>query len=175
MSVQANIMPNAFSLDFLIRESEVVVLGTVEQVDPGRWNSPDGKRWSTAGEKGTPAIYRSFLVQPDRVLKGAPRFGTPVAFMVLGGTDGVVDGPVSVGDRVLVFGYYNQGIFGDVTWKKDAYWATLESYGIFRDEGAELANVENPSSPRIGKTTLAQVQTAIAAQMVGAESPTVGD
>jgi hypothetical protein len=31
-------------------------------------------------------------------------WGTPIVFVVVGGTEGVADGPVAVGDKVLILG-----------------------------------------------------------------------
>jgi len=148
-------------VEYQTRQSELIVYGTVVGVDPGRWNSPSGKHWTSAKDEDVPAIYRAFYVEPIRVLKGQPDYGVPVAFMVLGGTEGVVDGPVKKGDCVLVFGTYDQSIYGNVQWNKSAYWARLMEYSIFLERNGKLVNVAEPDSQKFGTTDMGQVEAAL--------------
>jgi hypothetical protein len=107
------------------KAADIVVYGLVVKIDPGRWNSADGKYWQPNDPSGmsVAAIYRTYYVQPAEILKGTPKWATPVAFMVVGGTGNQTTGPVSVGDTVLVIGTDYPALYGDVYWKDDAYFA----------------------------------------------------
>lgn len=154
--------PGATEIYSHVAASDIIMLGLVTEVEPGRWNSADGREWTTKDETDIPAIYRVFYVEPKVILKGIPQFGTPVAFMTMGGTEGVVDGPVRVGDEVLVFGYIEEGLFGDVQWKEDAYWTRLTSeLGIYLRVGSELRSLAEPDNPRFGRTTLEEIRVLL--------------
>ncbi|NLT35006.1 MAG: hypothetical protein GXX83_03810 [Gaiellales bacterium] len=85
-------------------------------------------------------MYRTFTVEPSEILKGKPEFGTPVQFFVEGGIVGEVSGPVDEGDKVLVFGQYDQTLYGG-TWPKDAYHSTHGEWSIFKETETGLTNL----------------------------------
>lgn len=152
------------------KKASIVVYGTVTKVDPGRWNSRDGKRWTPPTESDLPVIYRTFYVEPIEILKGAPKWGTPVAFMVTGGTEGVVAGPVAVGDRVLVIGrdlLAEGGLFGNVFWKEDAYFAQHMEFSVFVEKAGRLEVVAAEKQPEYATANLAAIRSALAASPAG--------
>ena len=163
MTIEASVSKNAVMPEAQARYTEIIVYGTVTSVAPGRWNSPDGKAWQSAEETDTPAIYSTFYVEPIRVLKGAPRFGTPVAFMIPGGTEGAIGGPVAVGQTVIVFGRYMQQLYGDVYWDKEAYFPQSMDYSIYlEDADGKLTNLGDRDLAALNDMTVEQM-TAIAA------------
>lgn len=147
MTMLADYLLGTFTLDRQVRYAELIVYGKVTEVLPGQWNTADGKFPEDVADpsaSATPVIYRTFLVEPEEVLLGEPAFGSPIAFMVEGGTEGQISGPVDVGDKVLVFGgyypaAYAAGSYG-IEWRKDAYHANGE-WSIFKETDRGLTNL----------------------------------
>jgi hypothetical protein len=77
----------------------------------------------------------------------------------------VADGPVRVGDRVLVIGkdYAAEGgLYGDVHWKKDAYHALNREYSIFVETSAgHLVSIVDPRNPEYGTVSLEELREAL--------------
>ncbi len=115
--------------------AELIVYGTVVKVDPARWNTPDGRQ-PTRGPDDNPVIYTTFYVQPTEI-KGAPRFGTPIAIMVP-----YHDELLAEGDEVLVFAEYGE-MWGPGTWKQDAYFSVEEVRGIYMKVGEQYLNIDS--------------------------------
>lgn len=143
-------------------QAEIVVHGKVVDVGVGRWNSNDGKAWATDNDQDCPLVYRCFSVEPIELIKGEPRFGSPISFIVIGGTEGEVSGPVQVGAEVIVFGNYFASLYGpNAVWPEDAYFARLNEFSIYRNSGDEFVNVGNANAPAFGKTSLDAVRDAV--------------
>jgi len=158
MTIEASVSKNAVMPEAQAKYSEIIVYGTVTSVAPGRWNSSDGKVWTPAKETDTPVIYGTFYVEPIQVLKGEPRFGTPVAFMIPGGTEGVIGGPVAVGDRVIVFGRYMQQLYGDVYWDREAYFPQSMEYSIYVENAdGKLTNLGDQHLAALNDMTVEQM------------------
>lgn len=157
-----------------VKKADIVVFGTVTRVDPGRWNSPDGKPWTPPSESDIPSIYRTFYVEPIEILKGEPKWGTPVAFQVTGGTEGVVDGPVAVGDKVLVIGFdyeaHGSSLYGQVYWKKDAYFPMHMEFSIFVEKDGRLQVLATEKNDEANVTDLSTLRAAIANASSGASA-----
>ena len=117
--------------------SDLVVVGTVVKVDPPRWNSHDGKRWTPRGEKDAMAVvYQTFYVQPEETMRGAPRWGTPVAFRAVWWNSPTGGGPLSVGDMVVAFGHVAPEIYGGGVYQPaDAYWLMSERNSLWMKQG----------------------------------------
>lgn len=161
--------------------AEIIVYGKVTKIDPGQWNSPDGKWWEPDDPSGMSMgiIYRTYYVEPTEVLKGTPKWGTPVAFIVEGGTEGETIGPVWVGDTVLVLGadYADTGVYGKVYWKENAYFSMAGDTTVFvlRDgtlnKAVHLSNdgkvQETVRADRGGTVELDTMRQAIAATKAG--------
>lgn len=163
MNIESSVSKNAVMPEAQAKYAEIIVYGTVTRVAPGRWNSPDGKGWKSASETDTPAIYSTFYVEPNKVLKGEPRFGTPVAFMIPGGTEGAIGGPVAVGDKVIVFGRYMQQLYGDVYWDTEAYFPQSMEYSIYvEDAGGKLTNLGDRQLAALNDMTVEQMTMAAA-------------
>ncbi len=137
-----------------LAESELVLSGTVTKTDPPRWNTTDGQKPTDITAYS--AQYATFYVQPDRVFKGEPRFGEPVAVMVeLRGIDA---GPLEVGDEVLVLlAPYDRR--GEGIWKEDAYFLNDMDRSIYMLVGGDYINIADSAV----STTLSQVESLAAA------------
>lgn len=144
MNITTSYLTGTFTLPRQVEYADIIVYGVVTDVLPGRWNSPDGSGdWQ--GPKPEDAsialvIYRTFYVEPIETLKGRPAFGTPVAFITEGGVEGKISGPVDKGDRVLVFGQYDQTLYGGI-WPEDAYHSTHGEWSIFKETDSVLTNL----------------------------------
>jgi len=138
------------SLERCTNESQLIVQGTVTKVDPPH---------PAAGDVTNP--YIAFYVEPDEVLKGSPRFGTPVAFALLapvgGAAEPPAESPLSKGDEVLLFSYHGDADLPTGSGARGAYFPWNDSYGIFLPVGDQLVNVLTPSA----FTTLEQVRTIV--------------
>lgn len=155
--------PDALNVDTQVRHSDIVLVGKVVRVDPARWNSPDGKSWTPTDPLVAPLLFRTFYVEPTEVLKGTSAYGTPVPFMVLGGTEGERGGPVNVGDVVLVFGRdRSTDTAKDGHWPK-GYRANVDEFSIYAQDGDVFANEVGQADPKVGKTTLDQVRGLVTA------------
>jgi hypothetical protein len=139
--------------------ADIIVYGKVTKIDPGRWNSPDGNAWDLKNYKDNtpndtsddpiPVIYRTYYVEPTETLKGTPKWGTPIVFIVDGGTEQETVGPVSVGDTVMILAidYQSRGGRGsNVYWKKDAYFAINGDSNVFVLKSGTLIKSEFISS-----------------------------
>lgn len=173
------------------KSADLIVYGKVVQIDPARWNSPDGNAWKPKDPSGmsVPATYQTVYVQPTEILKGTPKWGTPVAFMVVNdGTPGSSPRAVAVGNAVLVIGqdYMSEGgLYGKVYWKDDAYFAQDSYTSIYVMMGGELVKATrvsqmlssyyDPNAPKgneISTVALSALREAIAKQRKGIDSTT---
>jgi hypothetical protein len=135
--------------------SDLVVSGVVSRMDEPRWNSPDGKQWREQNEASLPLVYETFYVEPIEVLKGTPKWGTPVAFRVwVNTTEGAPT--LAVGDRVVAFGE----LFAEPAGSKavyqpaDAYWLTGNNYGLWVERGGLYRNEGGMTGVTGGALTL---------------------
>jgi hypothetical protein len=170
------------------KSADIIVYGKVVKIDPSRWNSPDGKAREPDDPSGMsiPATYQTVYVQPTETLKGAPKWGAPVAFMVVNsGAVGDETGVVAVGNTVLVIGqdYMSKGgLYGKVYWKSNAYFAQDSYTSIYVMTGGRLlkstyvsemySNYYAPRGNRISTVTLAALREAIDKQKKGINSST---
>ena len=163
MRIESSVDKNAVLPAAQAKTADIVVYGTVTKIDPGRWNSVDGKAWTAANDASAPVVYTTFYVEPITVLKGKPSFGTPIAFMSPGGTEGRTDGSVEIGQEVIVFGDYNQALYGDVYWNKEAYFPQTIDYSIFvKKADGTLANVADPQSADLSGFTVDEMSKIVA-------------
>jgi hypothetical protein len=159
------------------QKSDVIVYGEVVKIDPGRWNSPDGRDWTPKDEMTVKLIYTTFYVKPVEMMKGKPKWGDPIAFRVSGGTVpgddlirasddfGSLEG-LSVGDRVLVFGAELPGKYGDETsYTPDGYWLVAETYSAFLEHDDAFKALGGATSPSEKGSTLAQMKASIEAAL----------
>ncbi len=141
--------------------SDIVVVGKVVKIDPARWNSPDGKYWIPP-DPVVPWLFRTFWVEPTEVLKGSPTDSGPIPFFLVDGVEGVADGPVDVGETVLVFGYESEQ-----NTATDGYWPigykpNVGEYSIYKPDGDRFINGDR--DPLVGITTLDQVRQLVASE-----------
>ncbi len=114
--------------------SDLIVVGEVVQIDPARWNSPDGKRWIPEDTLVVPLIFRTFWVQPTEVLKGSPTASGPLPFFVHGGIEGEASAPVDVGETVLVFGREAPKNTATDGYWPEGYQAVADENGIYQPD-----------------------------------------
>jgi hypothetical protein len=167
--------------------ADIVVYGKVTKIDPGQWNSPDGKYWEPDLSETVGVIYRTYYVEPNEVLKGTPKWGTPVAFIIKGGTEGETIGPVSVGDTVLVLGadYASKDKYQKAYWTKDAYFSLYGDTTVFVQHDDTLVKAiyvseegkvqEAVDADRGGTVKLETMRQAIAATKEGKSVKWYGD
>ena len=122
-----------------LAQSELVLAGTVAKTDPPRWNTADGQK--PTDFSAYVAQYATFYVQPDRVFKGKPRFGEPVAVMIV--SPGGNAGPLEVGDEVLVMLTPHDPRTAGV-WKDDAYILNEWDRSIYLLVSGEYVNIADP-------------------------------
>ena len=122
-------------MDQCINESQLIVHGTVVGVDDPRTGN---------GSFSNP--YAVFYVEPEVVLKGASRLGTPVPFVLLLPGDGSESRPwVAEGDEVLVCSQLADAELVTGSGAAGAYLLWNDSYGVFLPVGDRFANVLAPS------------------------------
>lgn len=140
-AVFASTAPQQLDPAYQAREADVIVLGTVLEVSPARWNSPDGREWSGSTDEDMPIVYTGFLVKPTEVLKGEPAWGSPVAFRTLGGVFGesAGSGPnmgefadVRVGDEIIIMGV-DRPFYGG-SYDRPAYWSLVNATSVYRND-----------------------------------------
>jgi hypothetical protein len=121
-----------------VMESQLIIHGTVTRVGP---------TLAGAGDVANPYIV--FSVEPEEVLKGSPRFGTPVAFALLLRSQSTVDpseqaaarSPVAAGDEVLLFSYASDKDLATGLGSNGAYLPWNDRYGIYLPVGDEFVDV----------------------------------
>jgi hypothetical protein len=134
-------------VDQCINESQLIVRGTVLGVDDPRTGN---------GSFSNP--YTVFYVEPQEVLKGASRLGSPVPFVLLLPGDGSESRPwVAPGDEVLVFSQFADTELVTSSEAAGAYLLWNDSYGAFMPVGDRFANVLAPEVT----TTLDEVRRSV--------------
>ncbi len=124
-----------FVAEEAVEESDLVIVeGIVTRVDRPR-----------DGEDHFANDYVVFHVEPDRVLKGSPRFVTPVAFALLRGLDPPDKWQaVLEGDRVLVLsGRWDESLVTGPS-RSGAYFPWNDYWGLFLKVEDEYVNVMAP-------------------------------
>lgn len=146
------------------KHADVIVYGKITKID----RSP---------------AYITCYVEPKEVLKGTPKWGTPVAFIVMGSVEEGTTGPVLVGDSVLVIGedYVAKRVY-DIDPNTHAYFAMNSYTGIYVETGGTLFQAQylvdylKSSTTTIGNyvttVTLAALREAIEKQNRGIDSST---
>jgi hypothetical protein len=145
------------SLKHLARDAELVVYGQVTEVDRARYNTPDGTK-DERTYPSRPQQYVTFYVEPDQVLKGSPRFGTPIAFALEVGTSGVSYSPVLVRDEVLVYADYRENLLRG-NGEEDIYMASESHRSVFMKVGGQFVNIVEPSLSTIPGAVEAMVKS----------------
>lgn len=152
--------------------AEIVVMGEVTKVDPARWNSPDGQEWMPADEGSLALVYTTFYVRPEKILKGASKFGEPVPFRVVGGIigdatqipagDNAKFASIAPGQQVVVFGA-DDGRYGpEGYWFPAAYWLLSDVNSMWRLEGGKYACLGTTDRKEEQQLEPAQLESAIA-------------
>jgi hypothetical protein len=158
-----NYIQDVLEPSWQVRYSTLILWGTIVDVLPSRYNSPDGKPWKPDENVTLPIAYTVVLVQPQEVLKGSP-VSIPVAFRWEGGAFGpgtdaglqlAADTGLEPGDQVLVFGTDSHRYGPGGTYEPKGYWFTTDpSISVFKRSGAEFAS-------QTGTVTLGQVRDLI--------------
>jgi hypothetical protein len=158
-----NYIQDVLEPSWQVRCSTLILWGTIVDVLPSRYNSPDGKPWKPDENVTLPIAYTVILVQPQEVLKGSP-VSTPVAFRWEGGAFGsgtdaglqlAADTGLEPGDQVLVFGADSHRYGPGSTYEPKGYWFTTDpSISVFKRRGVAFAS-------QTGTVTLDQVRELI--------------
>ena len=156
---QGSVPAGALAITQQAQRADVVVRGTIERVDDARWNSKDGLLWNPQESSlDMPVVYTTFYVTPKRIYKGNLKWGSPVAFRILGGALGPdkdaatqsADAPfpeLKIGDEVVVFGKDDSVRYGGV-FVPEAYWAMWDSHSLLRKgENGEFVNLGGAETP----------------------------
>lgn len=169
---QASVPAGALAITQQAQRADVIVRGTIERVDDARWNSRDGLQWNPEeGSLDMPVVYTTFYVTPEKMYKGKPKWGSPVAFRILGGILGPdkdaamqsADAPfpeLNLGDEVVVFGLDAPAPlrYGGV-FVPDAYWAMWESHSVLRQgENGEFINLGGAETPDEGSLAVSRLE-----------------
>lgn len=76
---------NVLNVSYLAKSSDTIAMGTVKEVLPGKWNTPDGKRPT---ELKNEIIYTDVIIDVGQYLKN-PQASKNLTVRVLGGTVGI--------------------------------------------------------------------------------------
>ena len=137
-----------------VAESQLIVHGTVTKIDPAR---------AGIGDVANPYIV--FYVEPEEVLKGSPRFGSPIAFALLApaqATAASSEQPaarslVAEGDEVLLFSYAFDKDLATSSGARGAYFPWNDRYGIYLPDGSTFVSIMWPHD----STTLETVRALV--------------
>ncbi|MDA8216823.1 MAG: hypothetical protein M0Z94_04315 [Dehalococcoidales bacterium] len=165
-------MESEYVEDFLVTtrqfaEADIVLLGTIEKVDAARWNSPDGKEWKPADTIAEPMPYTTIYVAPSEIVKGNPKFGTPVAVRFAGGAVGPNSQAMSaqiglpdleVGTEVLVFGKDEQRYGPGAVYTPAGYWLLSDMHSLFQRDGAQYLSVAGVRKADTGIVNLEELR-----------------
>jgi hypothetical protein len=164
--------PDFLTIERQVEISDVIVVGTIIKVDDTRWNSPDGKEWSPPEEESLPIVYETFYLEPTTVLKGTPRWGTPIAFrMTYNSLDGVAS--FSAGENVVAFGSAGQRYGpGGVYQPADAYWLTLENNSLWLEQAGVYRNQGHTKDPAEATMSLEALEGIVAGSLQADTSTT---
>lgn len=150
MQAQATYEKETLRLDSLARLSDVVLVGTVQEQLPGRWNSEAGAMApDSSNEDIMPIIYTTWLIEVKEALLGQPAAGEVVAFRSEGGSvggdgargdtvagvGGSATSPWSAGDQVLVFGFSNDTRYGG-HYEPVGYWLVADALSVYKLDGS---------------------------------------
>lgn len=138
--------------------ADLIVRGRIVIVDDARWNSPTGEKWNPdENSLDMPVVYTTFYVEVEKIFKGTPKWGSPVAFRILGGVvgpegsaaAGSVDAPfpeLKAGDEVVLFGKDDSIRYGGV-FTPEGYWAMWDSHSMLRNDEGVFVNLGGGESP----------------------------
>jgi hypothetical protein len=137
-----------------VTESQLIVHGTVTKVDPVRAGS---------GDVANPCIV--FYVEPQEVLKGSPRFGSPIAFALYAPVQATATSsvqtagrsPVAEGDEVLLFSYASDKELATSSGARGAYFPWNDRCGLFLPDGGTFVSIMWPHD----STTLKAVRALV--------------
>lgn len=148
--------------------SDIVLVGRIVEFLPARWNSVDGKAWYPDEEIALPTVYSTFLVEPQTIVKGTPRWGSPVAFRLPGGTPEVESGPPDlspeIGQVVLLFGVDEQRYGPGAHYEPEAYWLTVGTGSVFVASGPGYARLRPMADPKENSVSLEAVRVLTSAR-----------
>ncbi len=146
-TANALVDPSLLTLESQTKGAEIIVVGTIVQIDTPKWNSADGKQPTTSKETDPmPVVYSTFYVKPTEVLKGEAKWGSPIAFRSLGTisdqgaqSESEPHMRLKVGQGVVVFGEqalnrYGGGVYAPA----DAYWLYAGAYSVWSDDDGEF-------------------------------------
>jgi hypothetical protein len=128
--------------------SDIIMVGEITQIDAPKWNGPGGTYTTYAEEDSPlPIVYTTFYVKPTQLLKGKPKWGSPVAFRMLGIVSPSDTGSpqpllaVGVGQTVVVFGQDDKKRYGGGVYDPaDAYWLTGGEDSVWGESAGEFIN-----------------------------------
>jgi hypothetical protein len=176
--VQASWDENYLTVARQTQEADLIVVGEVVKVDTSMWNSPDGKQWTPDEKETLPIVYTTFYVKPTQVLKGEPKWGTPVPFRVTG----TIVAPsadsqstssrlgLGVGDTIVAFGSIEDRYgTGGVYKPAEAYWLAMEENSIWTEQDGQFVNKGHTKDPAERSLPLATLESEITALVSGAE------
>ncbi|MCL5736640.1 MAG: hypothetical protein M1274_13850 [Actinobacteria bacterium] len=158
------------------RKAEIIIRGVVERVDASRWNSPDGNKWTPDESVAMPVPYTTFWVKPLEIIKGTPKWASPVAFRYAGGAFGperdevlAADVPglpdLKVGDEVIAFGLDEVRYGKGATYTPPAYWLLSDMLSLFSPKNGgpegEFSSAAGVQDPGIGVTSVAQLRAMV--------------
>ncbi|MFH0915518.1 MAG: hypothetical protein V1912_03610 [bacterium] len=148
-----------------VEDSDIIAVGEIVEIDPPRWNSPDGEQWRPREEQTLAVLYTTFYVEPTALLKGTSEWGTPIAFRIQNGVVGG-DADLSVGERVVAFGA-SDGRYGPgaVYQPAGAYWLTNGNNSIWIQKGGigVYRNQGYTKDPGEASLSLEELEARIAA------------
>ncbi len=127
-------------IDDLVNQSQLIVRGTVTKVD-----APHAPVGSVANP------YIVFYVDPAEILKGSPRFGTPLPLAIPGRGEDTPDHvrapfeePLEAGDDVLVFSYRGDEDLPTRSGARGANFLWNDTYGLFLPAASNYVCVRTP-------------------------------
>lgn len=132
-----------FGMDELIKASEVIVSGYVENVSEARWNNLENKQPQNISSEDV--IYKDYEIKIEKVIKG---IDAALNHIKLRSFEGVVNGftvednsqaILNAGDRLVVFLKKDKSIFNKRK-QMDYYVPVYQKQGVFLYDSDKVTN-----------------------------------